>query len=74
MGLIPKHLCKHTIHTYGMHTQNALDDPTRSSGVAGSSIWPVFALLWYKTKNLVNFSKFKNILTNLYLIFIDHNR
>ena len=40
---------KHTICMYGTHTQNALDDPTRSSGAAGSGIWPDFALLWYKT-------------------------
>ena len=46
MGLIPSTLCK-AHHTYGTHTQNALDDPTRSSGAPGYGIQPVLALTWY---------------------------
>ena len=48
MGLISKHLGKHTICTYDTHAQDALDDHTRLSSAAGFGIWPVFALLWYK--------------------------
>ena len=44
MGLISKHLCKHTVCMYGTHAQNTLDDPTRPLGAPGSGIWPVFAL------------------------------
>ena len=37
-------------HTYVWHAcTNVLDDLTRPSGAPGYGIWPVFALLWYKT-------------------------
>ena len=31
VGLISKHLCRQTIHTYSTHVQNVLDDPIRVS-------------------------------------------
>ena len=54
MGIISKHLCKCTICMYGTHAQNALDDPTRRSSVAGLDIWPVFALFVVKFQTLAN--------------------
>ena len=59
MGLISKHLCKHTVCMYGMHVQNALDDPTRSSGAPGSGILPVFHFCGIKRKIRLKFQNFK---------------
>ena len=33
-----------TVCTYGMHGQNALNDPTRSSSAADLGIWPILTL------------------------------
>ena len=51
-----------TICMYGMHVQNVLNDPTRSSSAADLGIWPGFTLLWLILKYLAASTLIKQFL------------